>query len=394
VPSTQLRENVIAAARRVVVKVGSRLIATPHGESPDIDRRFIADLAGQMAGLQKRGYAVTLVSSGAVAAGCVELGLTQRPTDVATLQAAAAVGQRGLMTAWHDAFAAHDLRVGQVLLTRDDFEDRGRYLNLRNAVAALHGLGVVPVLNENDSVAVEEIRFGDNDQLAALMTNATRADALVLLTTVDGLLDAAGERVDLVEDVQAELTRLSTGLAAAASGGAGGAGDGGGGGWSLGGIASKLDAARRVTDAGEIAVIASGREPDVLPRLLGGEKLGTVFVPAGRKLDARRRWIGLTVRPAGKLTVDDGAVRALCERGKSLLATGITAVHGRFAGGDVVEVVGPTGTPIARGLSNYSDAELERIAGKRSEAYAEALGRAAYAEVIHRDNLMLIAPAG
>jgi glutamate 5-kinase len=369
-PSTHLRQTVLAAARRIVVKFGTQLLTGADGQ---LDAEYFRHVADQIADLRKRGFEITVVSSGAIGAGLRELGLAKRPRDVAELQAIAAVGQRRLMTHLHDAFAPHHLHVGQVLVTRSDFDDRVRYLNIRNCIAHLHRMNCVPILNENDTVAVDEIRFGDNDQLAALTCNALRADALVLLTVVNGLLDDKGQRIDLVEDVAAvgghvrsEKSKLGTG-----------------------GMSSKLTAARQATDAGEIAVIASGREPDVLRRLFSADSrgIGTVFAPRQKKLDSRRRWIGLTKRPAGSLTIDAGAAAALA-RGKSLLPAGITTVAGDFERGDVVAVIDPAGSEIARGLSNYSAEETRQIKGKKTAELEPILGRLAYDEVIHRDNLV------
>ncbi len=387
-PSTEIRQTVLIKARHVVVKIGTQLIARSTGTQPGIDTAFVADIARQVAALRQRGIAVTLVSSGAVGAGCAEIGLPKRPTDLAAMQAVAAIGQRRLMTHWHDAFAKHGIGVGQVLLTRTDFDDRTRFLNIRNCVSHLHELGCIAVLNENDTVSVDELSFGDNDMLAALMCNALPADALVLLTVVEGLLDAdgAGPVIDRVDDV---VERLAAARRAADSGGGAAKRSA----WGTGGIRTKLEAARLVTEAGEIAVIASGKEKDVLTRLLSGEKIGTLFVPATRRLDARQRWIGLTARPNGILTIDDGAANALLKRGKSLLATGIAQITGRFDAGDVVMVRDHNGREIARGLINFSGDELRLIQGKRSNEFAKLLGRSAYAEVIHRDNLVLLGSA-
>ncbi len=370
--SNELRQQVLTAARRIVVKVGSHLL-TARGGRPGLDARYIGRLTGQIAALRGRGYEVTLVSSGAVAAGAAELGLSQRPTDVAELQAVAAIGQRVLMAKMHAGFAKHGLSVGQVLLTRSDFDDRVRFLNIRNCISHLHEIGAVPVLNENDTVAVDEIRFGDNDLLAALTCNALRADALLLLTVVDGLLDEQGRVIELVRNVADHLSAARQSRSA----------------WGSGGMISKLEAARVVTDAGEIAVIAHGRERAVIERLLSGEALGTVFLPAPRKMGSRQRWIALTARPAGTLTIDDGAVTALTKRNKSLLASGIRAVTGRFERGEVLIVRDANGKEVARGLSNYGSEELRQIMGRRSSEFEAILGRPAYAEVIHRDNLVV-----
>ena len=367
-PSTALRQNVLAQARRVVVKLGSRVLTRNTGR---LDLQYVRRIADQVAQLRQGGMQVTLVSSGAVAAGCAELRLKARPSYVADLQAVAAVGQRRLMTHFHQAFARHRIPIAQALLTRTDFDDRIRFLNIRNCITRLHKLGCLPILNENDTVAVDEIRFGDNDLLAALVSNALRADALVLLTGVDGLLDRQGNTIDMVSDF-----RVAQGYAREEKTVMG-----------SGGIMTKLQAAQLVTNAGEIAVIANGRATNVLPRLFAAERLGTVFVPAGRKLTSRRRWIGLTTRPAGSIAIDTGAAEAISRRGKSLLASGIVAVSGKFKRGQVISIMDTTGREVARGLTNYPDHELRLIIGKRSNQFAKILGRAAYAAVIHRDNL-------
>jgi glutamate 5-kinase len=371
--STKIRQNTLSAARRVVVKLGTQVLTSSDPGRRELDLPFIRGMAGQVAALHERGFEVTVVSSGAIGAGCMELGLDKRPRYVADQQAVAAVGQRLLMTYMHDAFASHGLQVGQVLLTRGAFDDRVRYLNIRNCVTRLHRFGCVPILNENDAVSVDELRFGDNDMLAALVCNALRADALVMLTVVDGLLDATGHTIDLVRDV-GQIKNVVRGATSELG---------------SGGMSSKLEAVRMVTEAGEVAVIANGREPDVLRRLFDAQPLGTLFVPTGRKLSSRHRWIGLTKRPAGTVTIDDGAARALTSQGKSLLAIGITAVSGRFERGQLLTVRDTAGHEIARGLSNYAASEVRKIMGKRSNQFEKLLGRQSFSAVIHRDNLTL-----
>lgn len=382
-PSTPLRETRLTAARHVVVKIGTQLITGGVGgkSMPAIDTGFIANIAAQIAALRKKKVRVTLVSSGAVGAGCVQLNRKTRPTDVAEQQAVAAIGQRVLVTHWHEALSAltkpgstSALTAAQVLLTRADFDDRLRYLNIRNCIAKLHELKAVPVLNENDTVAVEEIRFGDNDLLAALTCSALKADALILLTSVPGLLDAQGAVIDRVDDVLDQLQHVRREKSS----------------WGSGGMQTKLEAARIAVESGELAVIADGREPDVLTRLLSGERLGTVFAPAERRLDSRQRWIGLTARPAGTITVDAGAADALTQKTTSLLATGVTAMTGRFGRGDVVMLCDPSGREVARGLSNYTADELRLIQGKKSNQLAAVLGRPAYKAVVHRNNLVVL----
>jgi len=373
-PSTELRQTVLSNARNVVVKIGTQLLTADKGDSPSLDSGFIRQVAKQIAKLREAGRQVTLVSSGAVGAGCVSMGITKRPTDLAELQAVAAVGQRQLMTEWHKAFARYNLAVGQVVLTRNDFDDRVRFLNIRNCVNKLHEIGCVPVLNENDAVAVDELRFGDNDLLAAMTTNALRADALLLLTAVDGLLDESGQVIDLIDDMATYLSLPKAGSSK----------------WGKGGMSTKLDAAKLVMDAGEVAVIASGYEKNGITRVLTGERLGTVCMPAVRKMDSRQRWIALTARPSGVIQIDDGASTAICSRHKSLLATGINQITGRFTRGDILLVRSETGKELARGLTNYSAEELRLIMGKRSSQFAKLLGNAAYDEVIHKDNLVLL----
>ncbi|MEM1356315.1 MAG: glutamate 5-kinase [Planctomycetota bacterium] len=373
-PSTELRQSILRDAKHLVVKVGTQLVTTRAESGPAINTRYIGQLIGQLAKLRDQGREVTLVCSGAVGAGCAELGLRERPTDLAELQAVAAIGQRRLMGHLHTAAKRRNLSAAQLLLTRGDFDDRVRLLNIRNCIAKLHGLNAIPVLNENDTVAVEELRFGDNDMLAALMASASRADALILLTSADGLLDQGDTVIDLIEsalDARQHARDDNTP-------------------WGTGGMRNKLDAARLVTEAGEVCVIAPGDKKDVLLKLVAGEKVGTVFAPAGRKLDSRQRWIALSARPAGSVTIDDGASRALTSRGKSLLASGITQITGRFDRGDVLLVRDTYGRELARGLTNYSADELALIKGKRSDQFARILGRAAYTAVIHRDNLVML----
>jgi glutamate 5-kinase len=354
---------ILASVRTLVVKLGTQLLTDPAGQ---LDVAFIELIAGQVASLRQRGLHVTIVSSGAIGAGLRELKLPARPTDLGKLQAVAAVGQRRLMDVWAGAFSKAQLPVAQVLLTREDIDDRARFLNLRNAINAMHELGAVPIINENDTVSTDElvkISFGDNDILAALVTHALRAELLVLLSVVDGLLDPEGKPIRLVDQV-AEKSPLGKG-----------------------GFGSKLEAARMVSDSGEALVIADGRSENVLPRLLDGDELGTLFLPAGRKLSSRSRWIG-SVRPAGTVVVDEGAARALVEQHRSLLPAGIVAVDGTFARGDVVAIQFGD-VVIGRGLCNYSAEQVERIRGKHTQAVRELLAESAYDEVIHRDNLVI-----
>ena len=374
--SIEIRNNVIRSARLIVVKIGTNVLTGADGK---LDRRLIGRLARQIAQHHTAGRRFVVVSSGAVGAGMGELGIATRPRQLPQLQAAAAVGQKHLMNLFSAAFARDGLHAAQLLLTRSDFESRTRYLNIRNTIDALHHARAIPVINENDVVAVDEIRFGDNDLIAALTTNLLRADLMILLTVVDGLLDGAGRRIDLVDRVTPAVARLAQ--ASRSSLGSGG-------------MRSKLEAIRHVTESGEVAMIANGRSPSVITRILEGRRVGTVFLPMARKLDSRRRWIGMTVRPAGQVHVDAGAARALTQAHKSLLPGGIVAVTGQFARGDVVAVVAPDGRQIARGLSQYGAAQIERIKGAKTSQIAERLGSAGPHpdEVIHRNSLVVLEP--
>ncbi|MHC4948686.1 MAG: glutamate 5-kinase [Planctomycetota bacterium] len=359
-------------ARRVVVKIGSRALVD-HESRLEEDR--LAALVDQMAGLRGGGREVVCVSSGAVAAGLRELGCERRPADLPTLQAAAAVGQARLMELYRRSFAAHDLVVAQVLLTHADLRARERHLNARNTLSRLLRRGVVPVINENDTVAVDEIRVGDNDLLSALVACLVRADALVLLTGADGLLTRppgeGGRLVPRVERITHDIRAM-----------AGGAGSD----VATGGMRSKLEAVEIVTRAGERAVIANAREPDVLGRLFAGETLGTLFDPRERRLADRKRWIAFFDHPRGALHLDGGAVDAV-RAGRSLLAIGIRRAEGRFDRGAPVRLLDPDGVEIGRGLVNYPSDDLDRITGLRSDAIAGVLGTCEYEEVVHRDNL-------
>jgi glutamate 5-kinase len=371
----QTRQSYLSNARTVVVKLGTQLLS---GKTARLDSAFLAGIAQQVAELRKRGLTVTLVSSGAIASGMGELGLAKRPTDLAKLQAVAAVGQRRLMDHWAAAFAPHRLPVAQILITRHDIDLRKRFLNLRNTLLAIHDLGAVPIINENDTVSTDElvkITFGDNDILAASVAHALRANLLVLLSVVDGLLDSSGRPVRLVNSVEAarELVRSEKSTQ------------------GKGGMDSKLSAAKTVIDAGEAMVVADGRTPNVLPRILAGEEIGTLFVsgdPTAKKRTSRDRWIG-SVQPVGTIIVDDGARRALAENHRSLLPPGIIQADGEFDAGDMVRIVSANGQSIARGLSNYSAEDVRRIAGKKTQEVRKLLAEGAYDEVVHCDNLVL-----
>lgn len=362
----------LSEVRSLVVKLGTQSLTDNTGR---LDLDFLARIAGQVVELRGRQIHVTLVSSGAVGCGMRELGLERRPTDLPHLQAAAAVGQRRLMDGWADAFALHHLPVAQILLTREDINHRTRYLNLRNTAAALHEMGAVPIVNENDTVSTDElvrITFGDNDILAASVTHALRADLLVLLSVVDGLMDAQGQVVRMVRNV-AEARQLVRPEKSALG---------------KGGMDSKLSAAQMVADAGEAMVVADARMDRVLVRIVDGEQVGTYFAPAEKKVPSRRRWIG-SVEPVGQIVVDSGAQRAVVDLRRSLLPAGVVAVRGPFERGDVVAVMSESGQIVARGLTNYAAIDMQRILGKKTQEVRQLLADAAYDEVIHCDNLVV-----
>ncbi|HYW78270.1 MAG TPA: glutamate 5-kinase, partial [Thermoguttaceae bacterium] len=327
------------------------------------------------------GRKVVLVSSGAVGAGMGRLRLTSRPKDLAQLQAVAAVGQSALVEAYERAMRRYDYHAAQVLLTAEDLEHRTRYLNARNTLLALLKLDAVPVINENDTVAVEELQttFGDNDRLAAIVTNLIQAPLLVLLSDVEGLYDGHPDDPDsqIIPTVK-RLDRATFDLVCE-----------GGVGLGKGGMQSKLKAARLATTAGENVIIAGGLMPDVLGRILAAEPVGTLFLAQGQTVAARKRWIGLTVQPRGRLVLDAGACQAVKHAGRSLLSIGVIEVDGQFAKGDVVSVQDAEGTELARGLTNYSVKDLRQIQGLRSDQIAITLGHCPYDEVIHRDNMVV-----
>ncbi|MDE2149971.1 MAG: glutamate 5-kinase [Gammaproteobacteria bacterium] len=369
------RERLIRA-RRWVVKVGSSMV-TGHGRG--LDHAAISDWAAQLAVLRGQDRRLAWVSSGAVAEGMARLGLSRRPQALHELQATAAVGQMGLVRAYETAFAEHGLCTAQVLLTHEDVTDRARYLNARGTLRELLELGAVPVINENDTVATDEIRLGDNDTLAALTCNLLDAEVLVLLTDQDGFYDAdprrqAGAR--RLPDCALDDPRLE-----AMAGDSGGLG--------RGGMRTKLKAAQWAARSGAATVIVHGREPQVLLRLAAGEMLGTLLVPTETAIGARKRWIAHRLQVRGRLYLDAGAVKVLCEAGRSLLPVGVLRVEGEFRRGDLLACLDPDGQEVARGLTHYSSEEVRRIAGATSARLAGLLGYPGEPELIHRDDLVL-----
>ena len=368
----------LGRSRRWVVKVGSALI-TADGRG--LDREAIAGWTDQMARLRRQGREVVLVSSGSVAEGMARLGWSRRPHALHALQAAAAIGQMGLVRVYESCFERHGLRTAQVLLTHEDLADRQRYLNARSTLRTLLELGAVPVVNENDTVATDEIRFGDNDTLAALVANLVEAELLVILTDQEGLYRADPRRNPDAERV-VEADADDPALDAMAGGGAGALG--------RGGMLTKVRAARRAARSGAATIIASGRHPGVLDAIAAGEAVGTLLRPRAEPLAARKQWLAGQLKVRGRLYLDDGAVRVLRESGRSLLAVGVTRVEGDFRRGEVVACLDPAGREIARGLVNYGASEARRIQGQPSERIEAILGYVDEPELIHRDNLVLV----
>jgi glutamate 5-kinase len=359
-----------------VVKIGSAL-ATKHGMGLNVEG--IENWAAQMAGLSQRGHEIVVVGSGSVAEGAVRLGWRERPHSIHELQAAAAVGQMGLVRAWELAFEKFGKLAAQVLLTHADVADRRRYLNARSTLWTLLRLGVVPVINENDTVATDEIRFGDNDTLAGLVSNLIDADLLVILTDQEGLMSA-----DPRQDPNAHLIETADLNDPAIEALAGDGGD-----WGRGGMRTKLTAARLAARSATSTIIASGLNDHVLTRIADGETVGTWLAAPGAKLAARKRWLADTLISKGRLVLDDGAVRVLREEGRSLLAVGVSEVSGHFERGELVSCIDTVGREIARGLVNYDAAETAQIRGQATQLIEGILGYVREPELIHRDNLVL-----
>lgn len=366
----------IAEARRIVIKVGSALV-TNNGEG--LDLAAIDEWARQINLLRQRGREVVLVSSGAIACGMQRLGRKKRPKSVHELQACAAVGQMGLVQVYETAFSKHGLHTAQVLLTHDDLADRTRYLNARSTLTTLLELGVVPIINENDTVITDEIKFGDNDTLGALVANLVDADCLIILTDQQGLFTA-----DPRKDASATLIAEARAGDPALETMAGGAGTQ----YGKGGMITKVIAAKRAASSGAHTIIASGREADVMLRLAQGEPVGTLLVSQTQPLNARKQWLADHLQLSGRLILDAGAVKALGD-GKSLLPIGVVQVQGDFERGAAVACMSPEGIEIARGLINYSSSDARRLARHPSQEIEEILGYIDEPEMVHRDNLVL-----
>jgi len=372
-----LRKDLVASAKRIVVKIGSRVL-TSKGE--ELDFEVINERVEEISNLAHAGREILIVSSGAIAAGVKELRLRDLPRTIAQKQAVAAVGQSHLIWAYERAFRHHRQRVAQVLLTHEDVRHRARYLNARNTLLTLLRLAAIPIINENDTVSVAEIKFGDNDTLSAMVADLVQADLLLILTDLDGLY-TADPRLDAQARLIPEVLRVTPEIEAM----------GGASSYALGrgGMLTKLQAAKKLAASGIPTIIANGLQRGVITALLAGEPVGTLFHPEGRGLRGRKRWIVTTLRPRGVLTVDDGAKTAIVARGKSLLPSGIVEVAGEFEFGDLVRCCDRSGHEFARGLVNFSGRDLQIIKGLHTSKIEATLGHKYYDEVIHRDNLVI-----
>ncbi|MBI3593117.1 MAG: glutamate 5-kinase [Nitrospirae bacterium] len=364
---------------RVVIKIGSNILTDAAGR---LNHKRIHSIARDVSEASGSGYEMVIVSSGAVAAGMKKLGLTEKPKDIRLKQAAAAVGQSSLMWAYEKSFEAFNKKVAQILLTREDFSERVRYLNSKNTLITLLSYGIIPVINENDTVATDEIKFGDNDQLASLVSGLIGAERLVILSDVDGLYPS-----DPKKNPDAEIIPFIDNITSAIESMAGGAGSAVG----TGGMYSKILAAKKAVSYGIKVNIISGRKRGLLVSLLSGRHSGTEFRPQTKKISSRKGWIAYAVKPKGNLIMDEGAVKAILKSGKSLLPSGIVKVDGIFDIGDAVYCIDPLGNRIAKGIVNYSSLDIERIKGRKTPEIEKILGYKYSDEVIHRDNLVLLA---
>lgn len=373
-----MRKEILKNIKRVVIKIGSRVLTDDAGA---LDMAVIGRICDGIAILRGKGLQVLVVTSGAVAAGRSELGLTSRLMTIPQKQAAAAIGQSRLMRAYEEALAPHGLKAAQVLLTSEDLVSRQRFLNARATLDTLLGFGIVPVINENDTVVVDEIKFGDNDNLSALVTNVAEADLLLILTDVEGLFSA-----DPCADPDARLIPLVKAITREVERAAGGSGSGVG----TGGMATKVAAAKKAARNGVPTLMVPGKREGVIAAALAGEEVGTLFLPNSEGVGRRKHWIAYTLKPAGRVFVDDGAREVLLKKGKSLLPSGVVRVEGRFDRGGCVRVCGQDGKEFARGLSDYSGVEIARLAGRKSSEIEDILGYRYGDVIIHRDNLVVL----
>ena len=373
------RKKVLKKVRRIVIKIGSGVLTSP--DRSGLDDTVIEEITRQVSTLHKSGHEMILVSSGAIAAGVKELNLKKTPVDIPHKQAAAAIGQSRLIGKYERHFKREGLNVAQILLTHDDLSNRIRYLNAKNTILTILSYKVIPIINENDTVAVDEIKFGDNDTLSAMVANLIEADLLIILSDVKGLysadpkLDPAAELVPVVEKITNEI-EVMAGDSRSATG--------------VGGMVTKIQAAKRMSHSGIPTVIVDGKVNGIIEAIVKGEDVGTLFLPEEDKLGSKKYWIAYTLKSKGKIKVDDGAKNVLIADGKSLLPSGVVEIEGKFKSGDMVSCIDSRNREFARGLINYSSTELKKIRGKHSSEFEEILGYKMVDEAIHRDNLVIL----
>ena len=370
------RRDLLKPVKRIVIKVGSGVLTAESG----LNRRVINDLAEDICKLRKKGLEVLLVSSGAIASGLKKIGLTRRPESISHQQAVAAVGQTSLMKAYEQSFARHDCKVAQILITRDDLNHRGRYLNARNTLLTLISWNIIPIINENDTVVVDELKFGDNDNLSAMITNMTESQLLINLTDIDGLFDKDprihedARFIGVVEKANRQVMKYANSIP---------------GFLGTGGMASKIRAAQKVNIGGAPVIIANGLKRGILKKIFSGREVGTLFLAHGSALRSRKHWIVFTKSPKGEMVIDPGAEKALLKKGKSLLPSGIEEIRGRFSVGDAVVLFNRNHQELAVGMVNYHSSDIKKIVGLNSMEIESILGYKHDDEIIHRDNLVI-----
>jgi len=373
-----MRKKLLKAVKRVVIKIGSRVLTDSNGA---LDMTVIGRICDEISFLREQGLQVLVVSSGAIAAGRCELGLTDKPRTIPHKQAAAAVGQTRLMHAYESSLAPHNIKVAQVLLTSEDLGSRQRFLNARATLDALLGFGIIPIINENDTVVVDEIKFGDNDNLSALVTNVAEAHLLLILTDIEGLysadpcIDPGATLISTVKGITREIERAAGGSCSTVG---------------TGGMATKVAAAKKAGKNGVATIMVSGKKSGIITAAMQGQEVGTLFIPSGIGVNRRKHWIAYTLKPSGRIIVDDGARNALLKKGKSLLPSGVVRVEGKFERGACVRLCGLDGAEFARGLSDYASGETTRLVGCKSLEIEGILGYYYGDVIVHRDNLVLL----
>lgn len=373
-----LRRDTLKNVKRIVIKIGSGVLTSDDG---GLDSRIFKGLAREISLLKRNGYDPVIVSSGAIAAGMQKLGLTEKPKNIPQKQAAAAVGQSTLMWNYERSFAEYNQKVAQVLLTHDDLSNRQRYLNARNTLSTLSNYGVIPIINENDSVAVEEIKFGDNDNLSALTTNLVEADLLLILSDINGLCDKDpcqkedAQLISVVKEINHEIEKIAGDTNSPTS---------------IGGMITKVQAAKKAAIFGLPTIVANGKLDGIIGNIMSCEDVGTLFLPKESRMTSRKHWIAFTLKPKGEIFVDNGAQKAIVNKGKSLLPSGVLNIKGKFGVGDSVSLVGPDRSEFARGLVNYDSSEITKIKGTNTSEIENKLGYKYYDEIIHRDDLVVL----